>query len=648
MKKFLALFFLGFLAFLTASCFQPEIEEQPLVAESGETVFTATLVDTDTKAVFQEDNNVLHVLWSKKDNISLYYGGKHAKFTSSNTVSSTTEFTGTLPVITEPFNDLNFYAIFPYRGSGNYYEYNNGSPLLIPQLNSTQAYAIPNSFSYSSSTSGTGAVFVGRSSTHSINFYNICAFLRFKVTEEDVRAVEFTSQRESDKEQICGLINVSFDGNDLPHVNYNAGYSKNNNIDKSSVKLSCPNNAPFEKNVWYYIALFPAKFEQGAQVTVYTSTGYAVRKIKGTTDNPLTFDKGTYRSIASIDHGGDFHAQISSQYIQQDGKTITETTLWPRGTTTLTACVKGPNNVISSDLNWTWTSSIPAIAEVSSEGVVTGKAAGETVITATTTIYGTPVSTSVTVSVTEASSQLAPKLFTVDNNHTQVYFSTGNLYTSDGEQFSFNTYQGQIVSYDQPSWVTTGGRDKFSWNEWKNITSAENVSTTNTYSIYKETQDLSGLSGWSMPTYPQWEYLLMSRKNSEGQDINRFAKATINGIPGLLLFPDEYVHPNGIAALANVNTKDASFSSNMFYGSDWVCMEDNGVVFLPSAGMTNETWSGNSSVYTNGFYWSSCLKVTSGVEKSPIRLRFYSGVDTYSTNANNQYLSIRLVRPVTE
>jgi hypothetical protein len=644
MKKFLLFVSIVCMTLFAASCIEPAAEETPQeITQPGETVFTATMAEPGTKVQLNEDATGLHVLWSPGDKIALFHSGrtKADEFISRNSEpSATTEFTGTLTPV-ETSTDPYFYAIFPKHGTAD--KYNNGK--ITPQLDASQIYATPETFSYgfnSSGSVGSGAVFVGRSETHSIQFYNVCSFLRFKITDrEDIRSVVLTSSKTSNKEGICGSFDVTFDDNNIPTMNEGSG-------SKKTITLSPADGEAFQKNVWYYMTLLPVSFTQGATITLNTETESAVRTINGTLDKPLTFKRNECRSIASIDAGASFTNKVSAT-ISQNGKTVSATTLWPKGTTTLSASLKGPLGDIDAT-EWTWNSDDLNNGTISlTNGVITAVSEGTSVVTAKTTYKDVEYSATVTVTVTEAASRLVAKPFTVDDKGTKVFFAPGNLYTGDGgTHFSFNTYQGQIVSYDQGSWLTTGARDKFTWNEWKDKTSAENISITDTYSLYKETQSLTDLSGWSMPTYPQWDYILMSRKNREGQDINRFAKATINGIPGLLLFPDEYVHPNNIAALANVNTKNASFSSNMFYGSDWVCMEENGVVFLPSAGMTNETWSGNSYVYTNGYYWSSCLKVTEGVEKNPIRLRFYSGVDTYSTNVKNQYLSIRLVRPVTE
>ena len=637
MKRVFMFVLLACMALFVAACIEPAVESVPEEITGGETVFSATLVNPSTKAELNEDNTGLHVLWSSVDKISLIYGGKtNFFFSNNNSPAATTSFTGTLQQVDNP-DDPYFYAIYPSHNASDKYEEGG---YITPQLNQTQAYANAGTFSFKSHTDGgvgSGAIFVGRSDTHSISFYNVCSFLRFKITDnDDIIRVDLEGRND---EKICSSFKVGFNSDGTPDV------TLTENTKKGPIKLSREGNLPFEKNQWYYITLLPTEFVNGAKITIYTETGSLVRTIGG----PLNFNMNECRSIASIDAGKTIPDKVK-KIIQLNGKSISSTTLWPHGTAALSLKLTGPlnNNVIPDSVTWSSDDENEAIVKVA-DGVVTGVANGNAVITATATYKDKTYSASCTVTVTEAPSQLVAKDFTVDDSGKKVNFAAGNLYTSDGgTTFGFNTYQGQIVSYDQPSWVTTGGRDKFSWNEWKNITSAEKDLTTDKYSLYKETQAFTDLSGWSMPTYPQWEYLLMSRKNSEGQDINRFAKATINGIPGLLLFPDEYVHPNGIAALANVNTKNASFSSNMFYGSDWVCMEDNGVVFLPSAGMTNETWSGNSYVYTNGYYWSSCLKVTSGEEGNPIRLRFYSGVDTYSVNGKNQYLSVRLVRFVTE
>jgi len=73
---------------------------------------------------------------------------------------------------------------------------------------------------------------------------------------------------------------------------------------------------------------------------------------------------------------------------------------------------------------------------------------------------------------------------------------------------------------------------------------------------------------------------------------------------GIILFPDNYVHPSGVTAVAGLNkTDNTSWEGNNYSTTDWTAMENAGCVFLPAAG-----YRGGNTVYgvgTHGNYWSS-------------------------------------------
>lgn len=118
---------------------------------------------------------------------------------------------------------------------------------------------------------------------------------------------------------------------------------------------------------------------------------------------------------------------------------------------------------------------------------------------------------------------------------------------------------------------------------------------------------------WRTPSKDEWEFLLNADGTAGRSDANRFARAMVNGVKGLLIFPDDYDLPSGYSAseggigMSKVNKKnnagvdDAPFPSSNIPSDKWTEMEDSGVVFLPAAG---ERYG--SSIYNNhALYWSS-------------------------------------------
>ncbi len=115
--------------------------------------------------------------------------------------------------------------------------------------------------------------------------------------------------------------------------------------------------------------------------------------------------------------------------------------------------------------------------------------------------------------------------------------------------------------------------------------------------------------GWRTLTNDEWKYLFNTTNSSDAsfgrQATYRFAKAKLFGTTyGIILFPDNYVHPSGVAAVAGLNaTGNTSWNGNMYNATDWKKMEDAGCVFLPAAGFRNGTSMMN--VGSCGYYWSS-------------------------------------------
>ena len=141
-------------------------------------------------------------------------------------------------------------------------------------------------------------------------------------------------------------------------------------------------------------------------------------------------------------------------------------------------------------------------------------------------------------------------------------------------------------------------------------------------------------SGWRTLTQGEWEYLLVTRTG------DRYCKATVNSVPGLVIFPDDYSHPSGVTSPASVNTSSAAFTSNTWSGDAWTMMESAGCVFLPAEGGRDGT-----SVYDVGsegcFYWSS---TPTGTDLPYLLYFTSSNVDPSFNYYPNLGGSVRLVK----
>ena len=222
----------------------------------------------------------------------------------------------------------------------------------------------------------------------------------------------------------------------------------------------------------------------------------------------------------------------------------------------------------------------------------------------------------------------------------KVYFSKGNLRYASSKWSFFDNQYDYYTSHSADAW------DKFGWS-----TSAPTygMNTSTDYGDYSgDFVDWGATmgAGWFTLTSDEWTYLLNTRSASTvgGTENGRYAKAKVNDVPGVILFPDTYTHPDGVTAPTGVNaTGDTGWNGNSYTAADWTKMESAGCVFLPAAG--NRAGSSMLVPGMGGFYWSATHYNTS----KAYYMFFSSGKLQPASNGNrNQGLSVRLVQATTD
>ena len=241
--------------------------------------------------------------------------------------------------------------------------------------------------------------------------------------------------------------------------------------------------------------------------------------------------------------------------------------------------------------------------------------------------------------------------FTVSNSST-VVFSPGNLqYQASTNKWRFATNQYDIVgsqgapysdlygnvtgsdnaniSSSYSGWIDLFGWGTSGWysgassyQPWSTSTEqadyypggAYNNNLTGSYAnadwgVNNAISNGGNTAGlWRTLTHDEWSYLFNSRTGCStvgGTSNGRFALAQVNGVGGVIVFPDSYTHPSGVAAPQNVNYSypSQSWGNNSYSTSDWTAMQTAGAVFLPAAGCRNGTTVRSVGSYSG--YWSS-------------------------------------------
>ena len=171
----------------------------------------------------------------------------------------------------------------------------------------------------------------------------------------------------------------------------------------------------------------------------------------------------------------------------------------------------------------------------------------------------------------------------------------------------------------------------------------------------------------SNPEQGEWYYVMHVRSAStvNGVANARYCKAEVNGVNGVILFPDSYTHPAGVAQPNNINQPDVYCNGNTYTAADWAAMEAAYAVFLPCGG-TRHGWGFKENVWISnpyytgqlliqsqdnygGYYWSSSYRAN----MQAADLRFLNAISGDQTNVQggNNYnrelgCCVRLARTV--
>lgn len=195
------------------------------------------------------------------------------------------------------------------------------------------------------------------------------------------------------------------------------------------------------------------------------------------------------------------------------------------------------------------------------------------------------------------------KYFSVSDSKA-VVFSHGNLqYHPANKEWRFAPSQTDYIGENNTNLTATynGWIDLFGWGTGKSPTNKSD--DNNDYSSFvdwgvnKIDNDISNT--WRTLTEDEWFYLLTERKDAT----SLVGLATINGVFGLVLLPDNWLCPDGINFVNSLAQGYYQDYSQKFSSYDWIKLESTGAVFLPAAG--NRSGTRCYGQQTSGAYWSA-------------------------------------------
>lgn len=222
--------------------------------------------------------------------------------------------------------------------------------------------------------------------------------------------------------------------------------------------------------------------------------------------------------------------------------------------------------------------------------------------------------------------------FTINANGDKVYFSKGNLQyigsattpywkfaDNQWDKLSTNASSAANVNRDLFGWGTSG------WNSgnkyyypWATACAVDDRSlygplgespltgTNSDWGIYNAISNGGGVAAqWRTLSDQEWTWIISQRSASTINGISnaRMTNSTVNGVYGMVLFPDNFVYPSDVSlpSPGNINVQVNSYMTE-YDAAAWSKMEAAGAVFLPATGCRYGTEIQN---LTSGYYWSS-------------------------------------------
>lgn len=197
------------------------------------------------------------------------------------------------------------------------------------------------------------------------------------------------------------------------------------------------------------------------------------------------------------------------------------------------------------------------------------------------------------------------------NNGNTNYMPYCNWYTSDSNAYGYGPRANAVN--------LTGDYKNADWGVYNSISNGGNAPNL-----------------WRTLASTEWNYVWKTRSDTT----RAYAKATVNGVKGLILCPDGYTHPEGLSPLTNVNEAGSGWTGNVFSPADWSKIEAMGAVFLP---VTGRAENATIALLAGGYYWSTTQIVA---DRQYRAFDFFFSTDYVMDNSLQRYYgcAVRVVR----
>lgn len=210
---------------------------------------------------------------------------------------------------------------------------------------------------------------------------------------------------------------------------------------------------------------------------------------------------------------------------------------------------------------------------------------------------------------------------------------SGNQFINDSEyngwidQFGYGTsgWSGSDATAYQPNSISKSSNDYIKHSFTGDYANADWGVYNEIYNPNRGRNDAAGT--WRTPTIDEYKNVVGKDASNPRTSTNRYAKAKVGDIFGMIIIPDNWV--SATYSLSNINDSKASFTSNVISYADWDnYLEPSGCVFLPAAGYregasTLKYLDNTDPSKANAYYWTSVYKGYSSLDYSAYRYNFY-------------------------
>jgi hypothetical protein len=212
------------------------------------------------------------------------------------------------------------------------------------------------------------------------------------------------------------------------------------------------------------------------------------------------------------------------------------------------------------------------------------------------------------------------------------YDYMGNIVGSSAYGYGPRHKEGYVYTY---TFSLVGDYENSDWGVYNAISNGGNTAG--------QWRTLTGGTG------KEWEYLMKTRGASTVSGVSnaRYLKAKVNNINGYIIFPDDFILPEGID-ITNSQINISSYLawtnvSSSLTSADWMKMEVAGAIFLPCTGYRSYSSNNPSFTADNGYYWSSSYYNA----QNAYNIQMGGGSPMFDANSAKRIgCSVRLVRDV--